>query len=224
MRLPLPAAYVIFDMDGVLLDTERFYTEVTQEIVARFGKTYDWSVKSQLIGRPELESARRLVAALELPITPEEYLAERKLGLARLMPGAEPMPGARELVERLHARGAPVAVATSSTSGLYALKTERHADWFRFFSAVVRGDDPRLVRGKPAPDIFLLAASDLGADPSRCVVIEDSPVGIEAAHAAGMQAVAVPHAEMERTPFAGAELVVASLAELSPEDLVAGSR
>jgi len=221
MRLPRPARHVIFDMDGVLLDTECFYTEVTRAIVARFGKTYDWSVKSQLIGRPEMESARRLVEALELPITPEEYLTERRAELARLMPGCSAMPGARALIVALDRAGVRQAVATSSTSALYALKTERHREWFALFSAVVLGDDPRLERGKPAPDIFLLAARELGAEPASCVVVEDSPVGVEAAHAAGMQAVAVPHPEMDRSRFPTAELMVGSLAELSPEDLVA---
>jgi pseudouridine-5'-monophosphatase len=219
MRLPRRATHVIYDMDGVLLDTECFYTEVTRAILGRYGKDYDWSIKGQLIGRPELDSARHLVAALDLPITAEQYLEERRAGLARLMPTCEAMPGARELARALHERGVGQAVATSSTSAMFALKTERHRDWFTMFSAVVLGDDPRLRRGKPAPDIFFLAAEDLGADPARCVVIEDSPVGIEAAHAAGMQAIAVPHPEMDRTRFGRAELIVASLAELTPADL-----
>src|SRR6185295_15326549 len=77
VRLPRPARYVIFDLDGVLLDTERFYTEVTQAIVGRWGKTFDWSVKGNMIGRPARDSARYLVETLQLPITADEYLRER---------------------------------------------------------------------------------------------------------------------------------------------------
>ena len=80
-RLRRPVTHVIFDMDGVLLDTERFYTQVTQEIVGRYGKTFDWSVKGDMIGRTALDAARYLVETLELPIAPEEYLREREAGL-----------------------------------------------------------------------------------------------------------------------------------------------
>lgn len=219
MRLPRPATHVIFDLDGVLLDTERFYTEATQAIVGRYGKTFDWSVKSHMVGRPALESARYLVRTLDLPIRPEDYLAEREVLLRRLFAGSEPMPGAKELTLALARRGVPQAIATSSLRRFYEIKTRRHDEWFRTFSAVIVGDDPRLQRGKPAPDIFLLAAQDLGADPPRCVVVEDSPVGIVAAHAAGMQAIAVPDAAVDRKHFATADLVVGSLTDISPEDL-----
>src|SRR5262245_11090867 len=109
-------------MDGVLLDTERLYTEATQQIVGRFGKTYDWSVKGNMIGRPAADSARYLVDTLALPITAEDYLREREVLFETLMPTAQPMPGAHELTTALRARGIPVAVATSSARPVYLLK------------------------------------------------------------------------------------------------------
>jgi pseudouridine-5'-monophosphatase len=136
------------------------------------------------------------------------------------MPTAEPMPGARELTAALHAMDVPLAVATSSTRASFALKTRRHGAWFgRDFRAVVTGDDPRIERGKPAPDIFLVAARDLGATPSACVVIEDAPSGVAAARAAGMQVVAVPDPGMDRARYGDAQLVVDSLRDLGPADL-----
>lgn len=206
-------------MDGLLLDTERFYTEVTQEIAGRYGRVFDWSVKSNMVGRPALDAARYLVATLELPLTPEEYLREREGRLAELFPASEPLPGARALTDALAARGVPQAVATSSNQRLFDLKTARHGDWFRVFGAIVRGDDPRVRHGKPAPDIFLVAASELGVRPEDCAVFEDAPVGIEAARAAGMQVIAVPDPANASTRFADADLVVGSLVEVSPATL-----
>jgi len=119
-------------------------------------------------------------------------------------------------VAALAARRVAQAVATSSSRPLFELKTRRHREWFRTFDVIVCGDDPRCVRGKPAPDIFLVAAAELGARPAACVVVEDSPAGVAAGRAAGMQVVAVPDPAMDRTRFAEADLVVDSLADLSP--------
>jgi pseudouridine-5'-monophosphatase len=217
VALSRPVAAVIFDMDGVLLATERFYTEVTQAIVGRWGKTFDWSIKANMIGRPARDSARYLVETLALPITADEYLHEREAMLEALFPRADAMPGAPELTAALAARGVPQAVATSSGRRLFDLKTTRHRDWFRVFGAMVLGDDPRLRRGKPAPDIFLLAASELGVDPASCLVVEDATVGVAAAHAAGMQVIAVPDPENDPRPFADADLVLPSLEAVTPE-------
>ena len=164
MKLARRVTHVIFDMDGVLLDTEPLYTQTTQAIVQRFGKDFSWDIKADMIGRAALDSARYLVDALELPISAEQYLEERTVLLAPLFPGSPEIRGAEAFTRALHAQGVPMAVATSSEASLYRLKTEsRHRVWFEIFSAVVTGDDPSVRRSKPAPDIFNEAARRIGA-------------------------------------------------------------
>lgn len=202
--------HVIFDLDGVLLDTEPLYTRATQDVIDEFGVVFDWSVKSGMIGQSDLEGARHLVRSLSIPLEPEEYLRRRAPILDRLFESAEEMPGARSLVARLAERGVPLAVATSSARAQFRTKTARH-DWFGMFHAVVCGDDPRVARPKPAPDIFLVAARELGAEPARCVVFEDSRSGVAAALAAGMQVIALPDAAVDAADFSAASLVIRSL-------------
>jgi pseudouridine 5'-phosphatase len=186
-----PATAVLFDLDGVLLDTERLYTEATQAIVGRFGKTFTWAIKRDAMGRDALVSARIVLDRLDVPLTPEEFVAERDVILEQLVQRCEAIEGAEAFVRSLVDHRVPVAVATSSNRALYNIKIRPHA-WFDLFSAVVCGDDPRVGAKKPAPDIFLVAARDLNVDPGQCLVFEDSPAGVEAALAAGMRVVALP--------------------------------
>src|SRR6185503_4824146 len=98
MKLRRRPTHVIFDLDGVLLDTEPLYTRATQEIVGEYGKVFDWSVKADMIGRSAIDGARYMIAALEVPIAPEEYLRRRKPILDALFPTAEEIRGARSFV------------------------------------------------------------------------------------------------------------------------------
>ena len=206
-------SHVIFDLDGVLLDTEKLYTAATQAVVGPYGKTFDWALKSRMMGRHELEAAQLLIDALELPITAERYL-ELQLPIAEeLFRSAEEVPGAEAFVALLAARGKRLAVGTSSTRRLYELKTS-HLPWFSAFSAVVSGDHPEVRALKPAPDIFLAAARAIAADPAACLVLEDSPAGVLAARAAGMSVVAIPDAALPSERFSDAQLIVRSYAEL----------
>jgi pseudouridine-5'-monophosphatase len=211
------AAPILFDLDGVLLDTEPLYTEASQRVVAPFGRTYDWSLKAEVMGRPALVSARVIVERLGLPITPEEYLRRRLEALLPLFERAPEVPGAGDFVRSLAADGRKMAVATSSESSLFSLKTRPHS-WFSSFGAVVCGDDPELSNPKPAPDIFLLAAARLGVKSEDCVVFEDSPSGVRAGVAAGMKVIAIRHAAVDVSLFEGAWRVVSSYAELDPRE------
>jgi pseudouridine-5'-monophosphatase len=206
--------HIIYDNDGLLLDTEPFYTEAHRILSARFGKVFDWTVKSKMIGLRAEDSANVIIGALQLPFTVEEYLHERKHLLERLFPQAEAMPGAVQLTTHLHRIGIPQAVATSSDRYFFDLKITRHQEWYKIFQCIIFGDDAAIELGKPAPDIFLLAAERLKADPSHCLVIEDSPAGIEAARAAGMFAIAVPDPNMDDRAYAKAHQIIRNLNEL----------
>jgi pseudouridine 5'-phosphatase len=208
---------VIFDLDGVLLDTEPLYTIATASVASRFGKTYDWSIKRSCIGRGALDAARIIIDRLGLPLSPDQLIEQRDRVLVGLLETAAAFPGAESFSRSLFARGVPMAIATSTDAGLFAVKASPHQAWLSIFKVVVCGDDPRVVHSKPAPDIFFAAAQDLHADPAVCLVVEDSPFGVEAALQAGMQVIAIPDPAMDRARYAGAHLIVAGFAELAPE-------
>ena len=204
---------ILFDMDGLLLDTESIYTEVTQMIVGRYGKTFDWSVKSHMIGRDSYDAASYLVKALELPFEPEFYLEERNALLDERFPFAKPKAGAPELIKTLSDRNIPIAVATSSNEHHFKLKTSHHQDWFKYFDTVVTSNHPDVKHAKPSPDIFLTAAKTLGYTAENCLVFEDAPSGVQAANAAGMQVIAMPDPNMSHDSFRDATLIIDSLSE-----------
>lgn len=208
---------VIYDMDGLLLDTEGVYTTVTQSIVERYGKRFDWSLKSQMIGRSAMESAQFLISALDLPLSPEDYLAERQVKLLQGFSQVAAMPGALQLTAHLRAAGIPQAVATSSSQILFDSKTASHQNWFKIFDFVINGDDPELGLAKPAPDIFLLAAKRLSVTPEACLVFEDAPAGIQAALAAHMTVIGVPDPNLDPQLMQGAHQILQSLENFIPE-------
>jgi len=208
---------LIYDMDGLLLDTEGIYTEVTQQIVGEYGKVFDWSVKGKIIGRRSIQAAEIIVESLDLPISPQDYLDSRKDVLLEKFKDTEALPGAKEMTTHFFKLGIPQALATSSSSPMFEAKFEKHKKWFSQFAQIVKGDDPELKEGKPAPDIFLLAAKRLRVDPAECLVFEDAPTGTEAALAAGMSVVVVPDPNMNHCHYKNASQIISSLKDFDPE-------
>jgi pseudouridine 5'-phosphatase len=208
--------HIIYDLDGLLLDTEPLYTKAHQIVAARYGKVFDWTVKSKMIGLRAQDSAKIMIEGLQLPLSIPEYLDERKSLLEELFPQAEPLPGAVRLTNHFHKFAVPQAVATSSDRYYFELKTKRHSKWFDIFQCIVMGDDPEIKHGKPAPDSFLTAAKRMKAAPEHCLVFEDSPPGIKAAHAAGMTAIAVPDPHMDRAAYPNAHEILGNLNEFDP--------
>jgi pseudouridine-5'-monophosphatase len=213
--MPWSPKYVIFDLDGTLIDTEPLYTAAAQAVVGRFGKVYDWSIKRLIMGGAPALGAQVIVEKLSLPISPEQYLQEREAIMRELCRSVPALAGAPGLVESLHARGIPLGIGTSSPRELVEIKLSSHA-FARRFSAIVCSDDPGILRAKPAPDIFLAVASQLGAACADCLVFEDTPKGVAAALAAGMRVIALPDPHMRDEDFSGAWHTLDSLAAVTP--------
>jgi len=192
-----PVTHVIFDMDGLLLDTESHYSQANQIVCKRYGREFTWEVKQLQMGRRSQDAARILVEHLQIPLTVEEYIIETRNILYELFPSAKLLPGAERLVRHFHAHNVPVCICTGSHEAAYELKTGSHKNLFEIFGNRVlwTADDPEVTRGKPAPDCFLISARRFfgpQVDPKDVLVFEDAPNGVEAALAANMQVVMVP--------------------------------
>ena len=217
---------VLFDMDGLLLDTENLYTEGTQQILDMFGHTYDWDFKSKLMGKRTDEVARMIVDNYKIPLTPEEWIMKSKEKYNSLFPHVKSLPGVMKLVHHLSKNGVLIAVASSSSTSAFKIKTQNHAGLFSMFDAIVLGDDPRVKNAKPAPDIFLTAAEQLRQLDSsgNCdkvedsLVVEDAPLGVEAGRAAGMPVLMVPHPKLAEDETKAASKVVKTLTSFDPRD------
>lgn len=215
--------HVIFDMDGLLLDTEKFYTEVQENILARYNKTFDWSLKAKVMGKKAIEAARVFVeeTGINDKLTAEDFLVQREDMLRDMFPASELMPGARRLVTHLHATGVPICVATGSHRRHFELKTQRHGELFSLMHHIVLGDDPEVKQGKPSPDGFLAAARRFEGgpiDPRNVLVFEDAPSGVLAAKNAGMSVVMVPDPRLDSSYHEIADQVLSSLLDFNPKD------
>ena len=187
--MPRPAA-CLFDLDGLLLDTEPSHAEAWSQAAARFGLQLTAVQLQQLRGRRRLDCAHQVQAWIaegrSIQVSSEQLLAVRQPIAETLLALAAAMPGAQALVQRCQALAIPMALATSSSAAAVALKAAPHP-WLAAITTRVHGDDPQLQRGKPAPDVFLLAAERLGVAASDSWAFEDSPAGAQAALAAGCQ-------------------------------------
>jgi HAD superfamily hydrolase (TIGR01509 family) len=201
---------VIFDNDGLLLDTEDAWTRAEETLFARRGRVFTLEHKRSLIGSAGADAAKKLEAMLDLAGDGERLMDElQELVMQEALAGVEPRPGSLDLVERLRGAGVPIAVASNSrrefverTLGSAGLLDGR-------FRAVVSAED--VAHPKPAPDIYLEACRRLAAEPSRCAALEDSTTGVAAAVAAGMYVIGVPYFAGAELP--GCDLLAASLAE-----------
>lgn len=206
---------VVFDMDGVLIESEEVWDEVRERYVRERGGRYDAQTQRAMMGMSSPEWSRFLHEHAEIPDTPDEIVAEvvRRM-LAAYRDRLPLIPGAAEAVERLAARW-PLAVASSSNRPLIDAALER-AGLRRFFTATVSSEE--VARGKPAPDVYLEAARRLGVDPVRCAAVEDSHNGIRSAKAAGMRVLALPNPRYPpgAEALALADVVLASADELLP--------
>ncbi|GAA5993062.1 hypothetical protein JCM10908_003086 [Rhodotorula pacifica] len=196
---------VLFDMDGLLIDSERLYTVASNELLAPYGKELTWELKSQLMGRPAHDSAARLIEATGIPMTVDELLTTMDQKLDALFRTVQPLPGVVKLVHHLEKHKVPMAIATGSKIKNFKIKSAHLPHLFDSFSTnILCGDDPILEgKGKPDPTIFIKAAEMLGystpEERAKVLVFEDGVSGVQAARAAGMEVVWIPDPELVNT-------------------------
>jgi HAD superfamily hydrolase (TIGR01509 family) len=202
---------VVFDLDGLLINSEDLYEQAGETVLRRRGKTYDAALREQMMGRPVVDAIKLMIDCHSLPDPLEDLMCEcREVLEGLLATSIAPMPGVDELLDELQAARIPAAVATSGARDYvdYVLTRLKLKDRFRF---ILTADD--IQHGKPDPEVYLLAAQRLGVLPAEMLVLEDSANGCRAAVAAGAFTVAVPNRHTRDHIFAGARFIADSLAD-----------
>ena len=207
---------VVFDLDGVLVDTEELWDEARRQVADERGGRWREDAQRAMMGMSSKEWSRYMHEEIGVPESPEQIndeVVERLEGLYRER--LPLIPGALEAVRRQAARR-PLAIASSSNRPIIDLFLELTGT-AELFRATVSSEE--VERGKPAPDVYVEAARRLGVDPTRCAAVEDSENGIRSAAAAGMKVIAIPNAVFppSEEALSLAAVVLTSLEELQPE-------
>lgn len=193
----------LFDMDGLLLDTETLYTIATSKLLSKFNKgPITWDVKILLQGLKVDKVCEILVEKYDLPLTSSEVYKINNKNQQEIWHMTKPMPGALELIKELKAKNIPIGVCTSSLKSSFDLKVKNLKEMFDLFDVIVVGDDERISeRGKPEPDIWKLGLELLNKKfdteilPSETLVFEDSLNGVISGKAFGGFVIWVPNSE-----------------------------
>jgi HAD superfamily hydrolase (TIGR01509 family) len=206
----------VFDLDGILLDSEQAWDEARQEVVRAHGGTWRPEATRAMLGMSSPEWSRYVSERLAVSLSPAAVnAAVVEAMLAGYRERLPLLPGAREAVERL-AEAFTIGLASSSNREVIDLVLARMGVGERFAATV---SSEEVARGKPAPDVYLEAIRRLGAAPDACAAVEDSENGIRSAHAAGLRVLAIPnpHFPPAEAALALADAVLPDLAALTPE-------
>jgi len=214
------ATHVIFDMDGLLIDSEKWYTVAIGNVVKRHGGELTWEIKESMMGLTARESAATAIRRTGINITVEQYLEEIEEEYPKVFTQVSLMPGVERFVKHMHANGIPMAVATSSKTSSFKLKTARFREFFDtyFHHIVLASDDPEVTRSKPDPQTYLVCASRFNPAPApaNCLAFEDSPMGVKSAMSAGMQCVMIPDPRSDVSQV-NATIIIPSMKDIKPE-------
>lgn len=196
---PCPPQAIIFDMDGLLVDSERLWKIVETQWLADRGATYDEEKHAPFIGMALTEFVPNVKRVYNLDDDVETLIADL-IGrmVTTLQTDTQPQPGAKEFVDYVVTHNIPYAIASSSPLTIIGATLGSQPDWKDRFTVRCSADE--VPNGKPAPDVYLLAAERLGVDPTTCIALEDSPNGSRSAVAAGMACFSVPdlsHSKLE---------------------------
>ena len=178
-----PKAF-LFDLDGVLIDSEPLHGQAWKETAALFDLNLTYRQLKLLRGKRRIDCANELVELIPNKVEIEDVLRLHKPISKRLILTAQAMPGSESLIKTCHQNNIPMALVTSSSSESLKNKTAHHK-WINLLSIQVLGDDKLLEKGKPAPDPYLLAAKKLNIAPQECWAVEDSISGVSSALKAG---------------------------------------
>ncbi|NCF67765.1 MAG: HAD-IA family hydrolase [Chloroflexi bacterium] len=206
---------IVLDMDGLMVDTEPLSRRAWAQVLATYGHDLDDAVYNSIIGYRFDESANMIIETYDLPVKMDTLARQKADILAKIRASGVPvMPGLFDLHAAINQRALPWGVATSSPRH-HAQEILQQIGLEDSCQIIVGGDE--VSRGKPAPDIYLLAAERLGVPSSRCLALEDSAPGCRSALAAGMMVVAIPNGDTKEADFSAVDHIYPSLHNVADE-------